>query len=86
MLIKTNVPFISENGFVLVDITRFFWGKPQSPNISDLTSADQHCFFECLDSPADQTNYYTVKAALASFWHTVAVLSTHYIVKCLPQG
>jgi hypothetical protein len=39
MLVKTNMPFLSENGFVLVDITRFFWGKPQSPNISYLTSA-----------------------------------------------
>ena len=39
MLVKMNVPFSSESEFVLVDITRFFWGKPQSPNISDLTSA-----------------------------------------------
>lgn len=26
-----NVPFLSENRFVLVDITRFFWGKPHPP-------------------------------------------------------
>ena len=39
MLVKMDVPVLSEIGFVLVDITRFFWGKPQSPNISSLTSA-----------------------------------------------
>jgi hypothetical protein len=39
MLVKMDVPVLSEIGFVLVDITRFFWGKPQSPNISFLTSA-----------------------------------------------
>ena len=47
MLVKTNVPFLSENGIALVDITRFFWGKPQSPNISYLTSAAR--VFECFD-------------------------------------
>jgi hypothetical protein len=43
MLVKMDVPVLSEIGFVLVDITRFFWGKPQSPNISFLTSA-AHAF------------------------------------------
>ena len=52
MLVKMNVPFLSENGFVLVDITRFFWGKPQSPNISFLTSAANARAF--LSVPANQ--------------------------------